>query len=468
MRSDWLAEIVDRSETGPYSKESEFDLMLVRVVPELVKKHGLKFDPEVLVPADDDMADRLYEAGLELLSTIGVYNQTTERRIILTRDEIEEVVAAAPRKVVLGTGKDAVTMSHRGVESEERCVIHSAPTGTPCTEKYHPLILQSAAREPLVDCLGSGSVATYMGRPVIPGTPTEILAARLGASVAREAVRKAGRPGMHINDVATPLTAQGKFAAMDQEKGLRSSDAFLVSQMVELKTDYDQLSRVPHMQNAGMHVVDLLTPLIGGMGGGAEGTAVVTIAELLLGTVCYSASYHIFGHMSLMNVNNTDRMGLWIYSIGGQAIARNSPLLMINAIYCRSGPGTTDLLWEVAAGSVATTVSGLHQGGVGCTGGSETDVYTGLEARFNAQVCHAALGMSREEANGYVLEFLNHYEASLADPNRGKPFRELYDVELVEPNESWLNQYEEVSAEITRMGLDMDRGWKRALETSIN
>jgi hypothetical protein len=113
-------------------------------------------------------------------------------------------------------------------------------------------------------------------------------------------------------------------------------------------------------------------------------------------------------------------------------------------------------------------VSGLHQGGVGCTGGSETDVYTGLEARFNAQVCHAALGMSREEANGYVLEFLNHYETSLADPNRGKPFRELYDVELVEPNESWLNQYEEVSAEITTMGLDMDRGWKRALETSIN
>ncbi len=466
MRTDWLAEIVDRSETGPYAKESDFDLMVVRTVRELVERHGLKFDPDVLVPADDDLADRLYAAGLELLATTGVYNQSTERRIMFTADEIEEVVAAAPRSVVLGTGRDAVTMGHRGVESHERCIIHSSPTGTPCTEQYHPLILQSAAREPLVDCLGSGSVATYMGRPIVPGTPTEILGARQGAAVAREATRKAGRPGMHINDVATPLTAQGKFAAMDPDHGLRASDAFLVSQMIELKTDYDQLSRVAHMQNVGMHIVDLLTPLIGGMGGGAEGTAVVTVAEHLLGAVCYRASYHIYGHMSLMNVNNTDRMGLWIYAVGGQALARNTPLLMIDAIYCRSGPGTTDLLWEVAAGSVATTVSGLHQGGVGCTGGSETDVYTGLEARFNAQVCHAAIGMSREEANGYVLEFFKRYEGSLADPDRGKPFADLYDVDLVEPNQFWLDRYGEVCAEITAMGLDLDGGWRRALARS--
>ena len=357
-------------------------------------------------------------------------------------------------------------MQHRGVESSDRCIVHSAPTGTPCTEENHPLILESCAREPLVDCLGSGSVATYLGRRIIPNTPTEILGARRAAAVAREAVRKAGRPGMHINDVATPITAQGKMAAVDPEMGLRSTDAFLVSQMVELKTDYDQLSRVPHMQSVGMHIVDLLTPLIGGMGGGAEGTAIVTVAEHLLGTVCYSPSYHIYGHMGLMTVNNTDRMGLWIYSLGGQALTRNTPILMINAIYCRSGPGTTDLLWEVAAGSVATTVAGLHQGGVGCTGGTDTDVYTGLEARFNAQVCHATLGMSREDANGWVLEFLNRYEDKLADPDRGRAFPELYDVERLEPTEEWLDMYGTVTEEITALGLDLDGGWKHALGLS--
>lgn len=466
MRTDWIAEIVERSETGPYMKESDFDMLIVRTVPDLIKKHGLKYDPNVLVPSDDDMADRLYQAGLELLVTAGVYNQSTERRIIFALDEIEEIVAAAPSRVVLGTGQDAVLMQHRGVESTDRCIVHSAPTGTPCTEQNHPLILASCAREPLVDCLGSGSVATYMGRRIIPGTPTEILGARQAAAVAREAVRKAGRPGMHINDVATPITAQGKMAAVDSRMGLRPSDAFLVAQMVELKTDYDQLSRVPHMQNVGMHIVDLLTPLIGGLGGGAEGTAIITVAEHLLGTVCYDPSYHIYGHMGLMNVSNTNRMGLWIYALGGQALTRNTPILMINAIYCRSGPGTTDLLWEVAAGSVATTVSGLHQGGVGCTGGTDTDVYTGLEARFNAQVCHATLGLSRADANGFVLEFLNRYEHMLADPDRGRPFPELYDVDQLEPTEEWLGMYRTVSDEIGALGLDMDQGWRSALGVS--
>ena len=139
---------------------------------------------------------------------------------------------------------------------------------------------------------------------------------------------------------------------------------------------------------------------------------------------------------------------------------------MINAIYCRSGPGTTDLLWEVAAGSVATAVSGLHQGGVGCTGGTDTDVYTGLEARFNAQVCHATLGLSRADANGFVLEFLSRYEHMQADPDRGRPFPELYDVELLEPTEEWLGMYRTVSDEIGALGLDLDRGWRSALGMS--
>jgi|MDTC01.3.fsa_nt_gb methylamine--corrinoid protein Co-methyltransferase len=463
MRTDWQVEIVERSENGPYIKESDFDLMLVKLVPKLVKKHGIKFDPQVPIPADDDMADRLYQAGVDLLVEMGVYNQSTERRIMFSRDEIEEIVAAAPSVVVLGEGKDAVTMRRREVEGDERCVIHSGPTGTPCSERYHPLILQSCAREPLVDCLGSGSVATYMGRQIEVRSPTEMLGARQAAVVAREAVRKAGRPGMHINDVATPITCQGKMAALDPEQGLRPSDAFLVSQMAELKVDYDQLSRVPHMLNYGIRIIDLLVPLVGGMGGGAEGTAALTIAEHLLGTVCYNADFHISGHMNLMNVNNTDRMGLWIYALGGQALTRNTPIVMINAIYCRAGAGTTDLLWEVAAGSLASTVSGLNQGGVGCTGGSETDTYTGLEARFNAQVSHAALGLTRDEANEYVLRLLERYEHTLKQPDRGKPFPELYDVDTVEPNELWLGMYHEVSEEIQKMGLDLDGGWRRAL-----
>lgn len=463
MYNNWLPEIVKRSENGPYIKETEFDMNIAKRVPQLVKQYGLKYDPNVLVPSDDDMADRLYQASIDLLAEIGAYNMNTQRLIKFSKDEIIAAAAFAPRSVVLGTGKDAVVMGHRGVESTKRCIIHSGPTGTPVSERYNPLIALSCAQEPLVDCLGSGSVSTYNGDMIIPGTPLEILGVQRDAAVLRDAVRKAGRPDMHINDVASPLTCAGKMAAFNPERGLRSSDALLISQMVEFKTSYDQLSRVAYQRSNGMYIIDLMTPLVGGLGGGPAGTAIITVASHLLGVLLYDADFHVYGHMHLLNSTDTDRMGLWIYAMGGMAIARNSPILMITALYTRAGLGTEEVLWEIAASSIASTIAGMHQGGVGATGGSREDHTSGLENRFNAQVSHASLGMSRHDANGYILEMLTHYEESQKNPPAGKPFSGLYNTDTVEPLEEWLELYHKVSDAISDMGLDVNNGWLNAV-----
>ena len=462
MKSNWLPEIVKRSENGPYMKDSDFDMMLVKRTRELVKEYGLKFDRQVLVPSDDAMADRIYQAALDLFVDAGVYNMSTERRILFTRDEVEEAVAAAPNAVTLGVGKDAVVERHRGVESNIPCLMHSGPTGTPCSEALHPLILQSCAQELLVDCLGHGSIATYKGQLIVPGSPLEILAARSEAEQARMAIRKAGRPGMHIEDNAVALTCAGKMASMDPERGMRPSDGLLISQLPELKTDYDQLSRVAHMQNTDMHIVDLMTPLIGGLGGGAEGTAIMTVVAHILGVVCYSASNHFMGHMHLLKSNNTDRMGLWIQAMAGQALARNTPMVVVNDLYTVSGLGTTELLWEVAAGAMIGAVCGTHQHGVGCTGGNYIDQTSGLEARFQAEVAHAALGKTRAEVNEVVLECVSHFEESLNNPNIGKTFPELYNIETIEPGEEWLGVYHQVRNALSDLGMDMDNGWRKA------
>ncbi len=462
MNSNWLPEIVKRSESGPFMKEADFDMAIARSVPELIQEYGLSYDPEVLVPSDDDMATRLYQAGMDLFLEMGAYNMSTQRRVLFTRDEVEETVALAPKDFTVGTGKDALVMRKRGIESEIPCLIHSGPTGTPCSEQFHPFILESCAQEPLVDCLGGGSVSTYMGEMIIPGTPLEILGVQRDAAVAREATRKAGRPGMHINDVASPLTCAGKISTINPEWGMRPTDGLLVSQMVELKTDYDQLSRAARMRTVGMHIVDLMTPLVGGLGGGPQGTAIVTIACHLLGVMCYSAAYHVYGHMHLLESTDTDRMGLWVYSIGGQALALNSPIQSVNAIYTQAGLGTEEVLWEIAAASVASTVSGLHQGGVGATGGSKEDHTSGLENRFNAQVSHSSLGMTRQEANGYVLEFLQHYEESHKNPPAGKSFSQIYKLDPLEPTEEWLDIYNKVNDAIVGIGLDIRNKWKQA------
>ena len=463
MLSNWLPKIVDRSENGPYVKEAEYDISLARCVKNLVRKHGISFDPEVIVPTDDEMADRLFQAGMELILELGVYNQSTERRIQFDRDEVEIGVWAAPSAITVGMGKDAVVMRHLQVEGDQPCVVHSGPTGTPTSERYHPLIIQACAQEPLVDCIGTGSVSTYNGQPVIPGSPTEILASRKEAIVARNAARMAGRPGLHINDIAVPLTCAGKMATIDPECGLRSCDGLLVAQLPELKTNYDQLSRVAYLQGTGIHIIDLMTPLIGGLGGGAEGTAIITLASHLMGAICYAVSYHDMGHMSLRWSHNTDRMGLWIYSIVGQSIARNTPMITTNAIYTRSGLGTPELLWEVAASAIACIVSGVHQMGVGTTGGHKTDHTSGLEARFNAEVAHASLGMTRQQANDTVLGLVHKFEGIMNDPPQGKPFSELYNLNSLEPLPEWLDVYHQVREELVKMGLDIDNALRKII-----
>ena len=456
MRSNWLLEITKRAQSGPYIKESEFDLKVAKRIKELVKERGIKYDPNVLCPADDDLADRVWEAGLQLFLEFGAYCQTTERCIRFTRDEVLDILSEVRNEITLGVGKDAVVMRHRGVEdAATRPTMHSGPTGTPASERYHPLILLSCAQEPLVDCLGAGSVSTYFGEKIIPGTPLEILGTRRDASVAREAVRMAGRPGMHINDVAVSLTCAGKMAACDPQAGLRPSDGILVSQMVELKTDFDQLSRVAHLYNIGGVTVDLMTPLIGGLGGAAPGTAVVSVADHLLGAVLYDADYHMFSLTHLHYVNNTDPLGLWVNAMVGQALARNSRIVTLNDIYVISGPGTRELLYECAAQAIIGTVCGFNMQGAGTTGGFRADHTTGLEARFIAKVSRAALGLKRADASALAAELLTRYQATLPSPNRGKPFPEVYDVETVQPKQEWLDMYYDVKEDLARIGLTM-------------
>lgn len=460
MLTSQYAEIVKRSENGPFMKEADFERAVVQRTAELVHKHRIQFDRQQLIPSDDELADRIYQAGLELFVELGAYNMSTQRRILFSRTEVEEAVAAAPASVRLGNGKDAVVMRYRGVERDVPCIIHSGPTGTPCSERYHPLILQSCAQEPLIDCLGAGSVSTYMGSQIIPGTPLEILGVQRDANAAREATRKAGRPGMHINDVASPLTCSGKMATIHPDWGLRPSDGLLVSQMVEMKTNYDQLSRAAHMQSVGIHIVDLMTPLVGGLGGGA-GTAVVTVACHLLGVLLYQPSYHIHGHMHLLESTNTDRMGLWIYAMSGQALARNTPILTTSAIYTQAGLGTEQVFWEIAAGAIAATAGGMHHNGVGATGGSSEDHTSGLENRFLAQVAHASYRLNRQDANELAVQIFSQYEAThLKEFPEGKSFADLYDTDTLEPLPEWLDLYEGACEKLEKMGLEVRSGWK--------
>jgi hypothetical protein len=97
MQHNWLPEIVRRSEAGPFMREADYDRALTQRVRQLVKTYGLKFDPQVLVPSDDEMVSRLFQAAVDLFVDLGAYNQSTERRILFSRGEILEAVGASSK-----------------------------------------------------------------------------------------------------------------------------------------------------------------------------------------------------------------------------------------------------------------------------------------------------------------------------------------------------------------------------------
>ena len=75
-------EIYRRATTGEICSEKDFDLKrFIPAVRRLVKEHGITYDRGTPVPSDDDLAERVWQAGKALFLEVGVFCVATERLI---------------------------------------------------------------------------------------------------------------------------------------------------------------------------------------------------------------------------------------------------------------------------------------------------------------------------------------------------------------------------------------------------
>ncbi len=190
-------ESYDRALTGPKMTEEEWDRQVIpQNAKKLKEKYNLKFDKRTIIPTDQDMLERLYQAGLEMLATCGVFCTETNRVIKYSKEEIEEAVAGAPQQVIIGEGRDARIMAPRYGNDPRPPLLQGGPTGSPVSEDIFVATHEAFAREQLVDCIVDGVYDTIMGHPLALNTPWDIAAAKAEALAIRDAVRRAGRPGM--------------------------------------------------------------------------------------------------------------------------------------------------------------------------------------------------------------------------------------------------------------------------------
>ncbi len=451
---DYL-EILDRANSGPYISEEDWDLQKVALTAKrLVKKYKLEWDPHQIVVDDPSLVDAIYQAGFELAVTLGAYSRSTERMIPISQCEIEEALRSTPQSIIMGEGKDARTLYARKVGDERAPLFFGGSPGTPIPERLFLANVISCAQEPLIDLLTCGTLTEVDGRLVRTGNPLEIVSTRRELRYLHEALDRVGRPGMGMLAAQSSVSELGDLAAA-QSRYLRPCDSHLVPMLNELKMDYRNIARAVNSLEYGMINASLPCVMVGGLGGGPAGSAVVNVASFLIANVTCLADYHILHPIHIRHLATSTREVLWVIGTVGQAFARNAPSVIVADIYPKSGVGTRELFYEVAANAIVNSVTASHLEGCGSADGNAPNC-SGLEARFMAEVGLTThrMHMSLREANQWVAQLLPCYEHVFTpEGNPGKRFDEVYDLETVRPLESWEKMYEEVKGEIKTMGL---------------
>lgn len=453
-----LVEVLHRAETGPIMEEADFERRLVApTIRRLVKQYGLKFDRQVIVPSDDDLADRLFQAGLDFAAEVGLYCQSTNRRILWTRTELLEGLRYCPSEAILGAGNDAVVVRTRRPEDTTRITVVGGAYGVPVPEHLFVPVMFSYAREPVVDVLENATLETVYNHPIKADSPWEVLGGWREAELSFQVLSRANRPGMCIGCVETSPTALGEISASSWG-GFRPTDWHHVATISEFKTNYDNLEKVVHTARIGGVLETYYNPIYGGYVGGAEGVALaLTAAPILLNQVNLAHTYGTRPDHPFLNCDTTPEI-LWALSIAFQALSRNTNLLISSLAGPAAGPGTKTMLYELAAYAIATSVSGQAMLEASMSAGGRIPRHvSGLDARLCGEVAHAVSGMSRSQADELVQRLLAIYEPALPTNPIGRPFEEVYDVDNVEPTPEWQGMFDEVAAELIHMGLPLGR-----------
>ena len=455
-----LVEVLHRAETGPIMDQQEFErFLLYGSLKRVVAEYDIKFDRETVVNSDDDVADRLFEAGMDIAVEVGFYCTSTSRRIVWSRKEIEEGLRWCPSEVTFGLGADAVTFYTRRPEDSVRVGIVGGPYGVPVPEYMYIPMAQSYMKEPMFDAVDNPSIETVYGYPVKGSTAWEVLAARREAEMALLAASSVGRPGMPLGCVQMSPTHLGHLSGATWG-AYRPSDFHQVTTISEFKVNYEILSRAVHAGYMGAGLQPYYNPIYGGYVGGAEGLAVATVAGLIL--LNQNACGHVYQTRPTHPFNGctTTPELIWGSSVATQALARNTNLIVATLLGPSGGPGTKTMLYENAAFHLANTVSGQGVAtGAHSAGGAVPRHASGLDAKIFAEVVHALRysGMDRSQANDLVKELLVKYESTLDLMPRGKPFEEVYNLDTVEPTPEWQGMYDEVRDELIEMGIPLDR-----------
>jgi len=446
-----ILNFMEKATSGTIITENDFFMKyLIPNVRETVKEFNISYEPGDPLCSDDAMADRLFEAAIEFLSRTGVYCDATNRVVHISRKEIIEELSIFSGGVAFGEGKDRRFLTIRAPEDGRLPWLH---VGTGIVASSEEIAMAQVEGYGSIRQANSISIPAFKhikGLSVISGSPLEIHAAVSSVQVGRKALMRCGRPGLPImNLISSATTSMGTIAASHPCFGLRPSDGWLIDIIAELKVDSETLNRLAFVQLIGGNVGCAALPILGGYAGGPEGTALIMAAYYLLGILFFRASYHLTCPIHFRYGCNTTRDCLWVFSVVGRAMSRNTRYPAISLGYAAAGACTRMYLYEAAAEKICCVLSGYA--GVQTTHPGRAvieDGVTPMEALFNVEVTSAATGMKIELAKEVVNRLLEKYEKEIEKAPRGKRYQECYNIKTGKPAGEYIGLVEQVKEEL--------------------
>lgn len=440
-----LLDFQQRSLNGPVMKMEDFDLSIAKKARQIVKKYSsIKFNSEELI-VDDETADAVFQAALEFSVETGVLNIETQRIVNWSREELGEVARwyrENPTSKSFGKGTDEHTISPRTGKDTRPPVTWTVNGGVVQEEWFIPYI-QSSAQEEVVQGFGiAGGLATACGNTPKVGTPSEILAGLHEARLQAEALRRAGRPHMHLGIIPTVSTTGATAAVLAQ--GLRGPHNSMIGIHIvpEQKIDWERLNLSTLCQELGISPWVSAMSVLGGLTGGPVGVAIAVTANFI---EQLSMSQGKMGsiYVNDMRGRNSHRAALWAYSASMRAIERNVGVATGTCAGDSSACfSVEETLLRGAVVAITLTASGCaYNWGAGTNG---------ITARIQHDVMKNIAGMSREKVNG-ILNALSVKLEEMDSAGGGNPvsfgtlaFPLLYDVETIKPKPEYVTQCKNV------------------------
>jgi len=455
MRS--TLDVTKRALTGPICSEKDFDQKIFTPrLREALKQCDIKYDPAVLISTDDGLADDLFKAAMGFYADVGTYCLDTERIVKFDESEIREGLREAPSKAVFGEDLDSGVFLPRKPESKEPPWCFIGAGGAPVSsEEVFLNVMQGYGMITLADAITTPELTRIDELPIRGNSPLEIYGSIRNAILAREALRRIGRPGLPImNTLATAASDTALIAALHPMYGLRPSDGYFVATLAELKTNFALMNKTCVLTSLGARIGTLAGCVMGGYCGGPEGTALTVAAHHAHGTLVNQATYHLNHPAHMKYVSNSSPEMLWLISIYAQAVSRNTHLLSLNLNYTASGPATAMAFYEIAAQVITAVVSGVSIESAALCKAVHTDYVSTLEPKFAAEVAHAAAGMKGADANEIVKVLAKKYVDKIPNPPIGKRYQDNFDMKTGKPSPEHLELYQGIKKELEDLGLE--------------